>query len=1695
MGVGPPLPAPTDPSSLSSATTTDQATDVSRRTDRTSYSIPEDGSPITISTRRKRQDRERDKESKLTRSSHHSQTSLLIEYFEGGKSRSSVQARPSVRVKVTPSAARKIKDTNEHIQITETGRARQPSYSRRVLLSQNAHGDTHVVDAADDQSQSSFASATEETRRPPIEVEVMGHRDDSPLTATSSPRDSRYVRPNPSEISSMPPDSLLESRNTNRAVRRTRSRSLEREKIGTAPDTLKTPQRRRSRSLSRDRSRERITQMAVEKLRSKPMDSSAKHKRSSKSRSRSVSKEHVETVKSSSGRRRSSRTHHEDDPVSGVESSLLTNSQLSTTHKSGDQYSFRSGTSKSSINNPRLLETVEDAIRRLILPELTALKREQKTSRNRSRFDESTRDSTASGGTTISGERRLSKTSSAPDVKPKVVLNRDEQSPGIVLSGDSVKRRKTRRSSRGLVESPSERSYGREVGEGRLTEGESKVKRSKERPGMKDAVVAGTAGALTTAALKHHDSKSSVDQKERRKRRSKSRSRSASASLAEDMEYAINEDIPPMPLSSAINGSELTRTSILTERTERPLSASQERHIAAAQSPRAMQQGLGLHHSNASRGDLTTHSPKSSHSLQSGGFVARAVQAGLAAAATAGTVTIDDNFEHDHALHHPRSLSPIQSSVGYKDESVVETENRESFLQTRSAESLPSLDRRFARKKSTLSIDSVSSAPSSEVAKSRRLQGARDERNSGSSNGTVRHTRDLGEHGKPRDGDHEYWRDDEFETPQGHGRVGLKEPQIHIKHLTNYTDDSIDGTYLDKMTAGQQILAVGQNPEFRHTPVAVSSAVASLHNPSVIDVHSTRSGLSKTGHESYPNSINENYTEQERTSTNLQVSPMRRKPVPSKDGASSGSHKSLPNGSENAYLEANHLRVPDEHEEHITLSASSLPVAGDPLPEIVNGLEDESDINTNPSIIQGPIGGIPQGNLDHWPYDPTPLLDGHSTPSIREDLNTAAGLLGNAAGAGLGVIAADTKEDLVQEYERTKDLPASYGIDSPNKDGYTDGVNHDFGTRMDSMYQAEELVQATPMKDEGYISAANPRSPALISPEPKRAGLNGYEDEFDGLNDGLGDDDPFVSSRDAHARHLSGYSHGMPSPLYDSATGRGIDRIQSKDIVALMEHLTVRDAQRNARDTEILVTLVRSAAEMRNSFEDMKRFLAEQESNIINTTDKNTERSVQKVINGPRPIPLGTPRSARRGFTDDEMAEDIPTKRRNVFRRALKGLSMRSSNDLAKIEDMLVQLLGDVEGLKAAQEPRTSVTQPTTSLNSYDNLRTVREGYEPEGQAGTGSTNQSGSGFFSNPPSRQASAMRGFDNGRVNEHRISTVLEGDEELAAHEEDLGAEHAKNEQLLVPGERQTRGSSVPLDSPHQIPIPAAPHSSENTPKTDKSRKHKSNSSSIFPRISRWSETTASTVAKQFRGSGRKDRGYSDAASRSGSQVDVWDYNQQGLQDDDRLRSSYSLESTPSRREDRPRSPLIPHDADSTVQHNDVKYQAHRDSGNLQHPQPRQGPTHRYQYQLETQAQNFDSPISTSSEQWTTSNPNLARFSGGSAGAANRYTAGGVGGHLSPISDRGSYSHVGSSTTATAREREGAPARPPKILDDEPLVPSRPPKVSSASNKDNENRYSNGSGPSHMNGSPRSASGRGLQRKPTGPRPISSNNTYAV
>lgn len=78
--------------------------------------------------------------------------------------------------------------------------------------------------------------------------------------------------------------------------------------------------------------------------------------------------------------------------------------------------------------------------------------------------------------------------------------------------------------------------------------------------------------------------------------------------------------------------------------------------------------------------------------------------------------------------------------------------------------------------------------------------------------------------------------------------------------------------------------------------------------------------------------------------------------------------------------------------------------------------------------------------------------------------------------------------------------------------------------------------------DEGYMSNGPNRTPEA-----------GTKDKAADLS--LGGNDPFYAPRE-HARHLSGMSQGMTSPFYDAATGAGMERIENKDIVALMQHVS-----------------------------------------------------------------------------------------------------------------------------------------------------------------------------------------------------------------------------------------------------------------------------------------------------------------------------------------------------------------------------------------------------------------------------------------------------------------------------------------------------------------------------------------------------------
>ena len=1173
----PPLPAPTESSTLQtsggSGEEADLATDVSRRTDHTSYSIPEDGSPVTIPTKKRRDSRDKSREGALTHASHHSQTSLLIEYFEGGKG-PNVHSRPSVRVKVTPSAARKIKDTNEHVQVTASKGSRKPSYTRRISLGPHSTGDRQATDSADDKSISSYTSAAEESslaqRRPPVEVEIMHRDQDSDLSGPNLAREERYTHVNPSDISSMPPDSMLEGKAGSVTPRRG-SRSTSRDAV-VATDTLKTPLRRRSRSLSK----ERLAHKAMEKLAGTPRDvSSGRHKRSSKTRSRSVSNEQLaEDVKSR--RRRSSKGHKEEELASGAESSLLTTSQLSPRRESGDQYSFRSGTSKSSINaNPRLLETVENAIRRLIMPELETLKQEQKMQQSRQRFDRDSRGSVDSGrsGSHTDLARKLSKHASAPDVsgKPKVFLNRDEHNAGTLLSGDSVKGRKESRRYRNS-DSPSGRRSERNMSEETvIRDGEKpSQKRSKEHRSRDAAAGAAAGGILTAAALTHHDlkhndSRSSIDREKRRRRRSKG-SRSRSASIAESTEEIFNKhDVPPMPMRSDIHSSDVTRDSILSEQTDVTLSPSEERiHTAEIRqvsrgSPREIlspgsrtptrtpqdvrRGGLGTYHSNLSQGDLAEASPRSNRSIRDDEHHSKLVEAGTvgAAAGIAGLTAhnlSDRNDQYDrHGIayqHETRGLSPIQS-VSSRQESEI---NRQSFVHQGS---LPSL-KQHLKKGSSDSIRSLTSPISVDMTRSNRPKGINFEPGEDVL-AQLRDSKFTKREYSDKDPAMDEWLEQQHEKNDRYRDSGsYRDSMIDYKHMTNYTDDSMDAPYLDKVAAAQerQTVAAGRNPDYRSTPVAVESAVASLLTTSVIS--------SKQEDRSFAGS-----REQDRLEADAERGIAQGSAEQLHDSRSKSSSERLYDYDRLSTKNSPRQSIAkslDEREEHIPMGASGLPIADDPIPEIGHGLHSDSEISTNPSIIQGPMGGYQSDNLDHWPNKPTPPHAKGEFLSRSKDSSAHDSLKAAAAGF-LSAAALASGRGSVEEQSKSREISVHGDHEPRAQDEYEVNAKQDFSPVRES-YMAGGIAPSPP-KDEGYISGPHR---GAASPELRFRDAKAFNDR--GLDVMAEDEDPFTSR--GHDRHLStnshGLAHGMGSPLYDSATGGGMDRIQSKDIVALMNHVS-----------------------------------------------------------------------------------------------------------------------------------------------------------------------------------------------------------------------------------------------------------------------------------------------------------------------------------------------------------------------------------------------------------------------------------------------------------------------------------------------------------------------------------------------------------
>ena len=1213
MGVKPPLPVPTESSTLQtsggSVTGTDLATDVSRRTDHTSFSIPEDGSPVTISTKRKKEKRDRVHEGMLTRSQQ-SQTSLLIEYFEAGKG-PNVHSRPSVRVKVTPSAARKIKDANEHIQITEAGGGRRHSHTRRISLGSRATGDRHITENADDGSLGSYTSAADDSslagRYPPVEIEFM-HRDNgsdlsTTTSATSAAKLQRYTQQNQSDISSMPPDSTLEGNAGNITPRRDRSRSVSRDAATTtaATDLLKTPSRRRSRSLSR----ERLTQKVMEKLGNSPrVDASRKRKTGSNTRSRSISNEQkIETSKSA--KHRPGRHHHDDSLASGVESSILTNSQLSPRRKSGDQYSFRSSTSKSSITNPKLLETVEDAIKRLILPELSNLRHGQEMQQNRSNFERERRDSLASGDVSSRTEhfRRVSKHASAPDVsmRPKVVLNRDENNPGTILSGNSV-RGKNERSHEHSVSSTSDRSFERDMSEETVIRAEEKEsgRRGQEGHWVRDVAVGALGGAiLTSAALEHHDAGSSGGKRYRKRRGSRSHSRSVSN--AESVEEIFEKhEVPPMPMRSEIYSSELTRESILSASTEEPFSSSDQRRAEIREvsrgSPREvlspasrtptrtpvhLRKGLPTHHSNLSHGDVSVHSAHSNVSLREEHRISAAREVDFVDPVSdedfhASKHLLEPHYDLENYDKHPysrrahnHSLSPIQSVASFHEENNLSV--RHSSQRNHSSESLSSSHQQDKRL-SGLSIKSLSSAASTNIARSKRPKGINLE------NGQdvldqhdLKGSQPIVGYDSPEDTTVDDWyqqqhaQNDRYRESYGDDDEGAH--TIDDRRKTNYTNESLDAPYPNEVTAIKQVHGMGANREYVHTPVAVESAVASLLDPSVVSERSRLETKQHVDHldDQFDEHMDEHlddhfkdgqkgmFLEEKGLHREINLEPEDHQRYEENDIQGDGNLKKSIEQSVVTSPRQSVAQSLEDEDDHVVMGTTSFPIPNDPMPEPGYGLDSDSDLNTNPSIIQGPlVGAAHQENHTQWPYQLTPRQSQDDFVTHSNKQSAQANLKAVAEGM-LGVAAAARQDKELRDGQKGPRDP------SPNKTEQLTPYGEFVGNLNDALGPiGDDYLSNPPISfpvagklDEGYMSAPH----AGFSPEPKPRTAGGLEsDGMNGIHDLMADEDPFFTK--TQTRHMSANSHGMPSPLYDSATGGGIDRINSKDIVALMDHVS-----------------------------------------------------------------------------------------------------------------------------------------------------------------------------------------------------------------------------------------------------------------------------------------------------------------------------------------------------------------------------------------------------------------------------------------------------------------------------------------------------------------------------------------------------------
>lgn len=1161
----PPLPAPTEDSTSPSDLET-TPTDVSGPGDeKSAYSLPDDGTPVTIKTR----------------SRPNKQTSLFIEYSDHrtGTSDAEADRRPSVRVRVTTPSARG-KNGAGRIQITEAiDPYNTSSYTRRGPPSPlTAPQPAQLRDGEDDRSIGSYASATEESnvsRNQPIDIGIdigrpgRRRRPASPLIPQPDDTMASLMHSTHSEISAIPTDSFLDGSGP---MRSSDGRWI------SSPNSAEKLKNTKTRTASRERVKIPSSD--------KKERSDRKHK-SSKSRTSSGADRYADEVKSP--RRRSSRNH--ESAVSAADSSVV--SSFSPSHRSMDQQSMRSESSSKSINNPKLLEAVEDAIRRLILPELSSLRREQ------SLRDTGRRSSVVSTGTSISREDLLA----------------DRRKPFEKPRDPKYKDRRDREGRHDYADA-SARALDRDSMDGSsILDAEPQTPRHKGTDANKSAAAA-AAGGLTAAALANSPSD---DKKQRRRKRAegaRSRSRASDAYTDDFDDDDHLAPAPPMPLMSEINPSEVTRTSILTADTDRPHSATEEavpsvreavRPLSVTSTPTPTKTPTSLHktlatqHANVSHGDLTalrdqrdsgTSDQYIEYSRAPPPFDDPAMDEPDDSHLDSAYVSSPYDYYNTQDVPPPlryepyqperRGLSPIYSVSGYTEAGSDGPQHKDSRNFTHSDSRSDLLEKSSQRN---------SSVHSPVSARSNAMGREFDVRSERSSVADYRHTM------------------------------------------------STEGSDLDPVKSRQAVQGIGANPDIVHVPVGLESHVASLVDGSMIDQsvlsqdYAQRDSTISYGEGSRPY-VDDRSSPTKRSVDSRQYVEDERATTPTSRGHTQRSrefpeeydldkfgrkiiksqYRQSPTDSEAAItasaaakaikaMKANQGRQTTEeeadseeafvpagvqrnqsfkertlagHEPATTpthsidrldyegspprMGASGLPDLDDPMPEI--GYLDESITNTPGSVVKERLDGAT--DAASWAHrslqsTPKPHVEISRKPVPGEsndrqglgitEMATAAAL--GAAGAMAANHSREPSNDHEEEWHRTSEDRKRDTMGTNPFEGVSPVANPQLGDNLyaDANYDLGFHTGSPggPLEDEGYKSQGPNRTPDFRGEQ----GVDGPKAVE--LQDGA---DPFYETpKTGHTRHLSGMSHGMNTPFYDAATGGGIDRIESKDIVALMQEV------------------------------------------------------------------------------------------------------------------------------------------------------------------------------------------------------------------------------------------------------------------------------------------------------------------------------------------------------------------------------------------------------------------------------------------------------------------------------------------------------------------------------------------------------------